>query len=465
MRDEFAPWQPSERQLAFMRAQEDEVLYGGAKGGGKSDALIAIGISRRIKYPRTNGLILRKNLNELSGAGGLIERAKDRVACLGEFCDWKERKSRFEFSNGSMLEFGYCERDEDVGRYMGREYADIGIDQVEEFSEFMWQRLRGENRTSVPGVKAVMRASANPGGVGFLWVKKTFIDPAPLGGSWRFDLPENQFITRAFIPAKLDDNPHLGLDYRKNLLALPDKERQALLEGRWDVFTGQFFDQFTHEKCVGELVIPPHAQIYCGIDYGFTAPFCCLWIAIFDGSIYVFDEVYETNLIDEDQAQVVIQKSMEIERATGLRVLSYYADPSVWNARSETRRSIADIWTINGLHATRANNQRIFGWSIIRSAIHNERFKIHPRCENLIRTMPQMVRHKRNVEDLDTKQEDHACDACRYGLADISGIMNTPRPRDNSMEYRDIIRRIRRYQHERDYGSGVGTPEVMRRWS
>jgi len=398
------------KQLAFFKSKAREALFGGAAGGGKSEALLAFSIARRVKYPGTTGLILRSTLPELEGGHGLIARSKDYLHGIAE---WREKKKRWEFPNGSVIEFGYCDRDDDVRRYDGSEYADICFDELQQFTEWMYTYIRSRCRvsTNVSSCIPLIRASGMPRGIGVGWVKRVFIAPAPQGGEWPVDLGDAGCITRAFFPSRLEDNQYLNStpEYRQNLMLLPDHLRKALLEGSWDVFEGCYFSMFDPKRHVLEREVGENWPRMIAIDYGYAAPFCALWGAIDpQGRVHVYRELYRAGLRDEEQARLVKHLS-EKENVTICK-----ADPSCWNRRGDSGLSVADVWAQHGLYALKASNERVPGWSRLRSMLEMDidgvpLLTVSPKCANLIRTLPEMATAANNPEDIDTRQEDHAC--------------------------------------------------------
>ncbi len=414
---------PSEKQREFLESKSDEVLYGGSAGPGKSDAILAFCIGRRVMHPGSVGLVLRRSLPELERGSGLIPRAKELLYGFGE---WQERKHSFRFSNGSVQEFGYCEGEDDIYRYYGAEYADIAFDEAGQFTERQFKGLKSRCRvTRESGISPLIRLASNPGSA---WLKRLFIDPTgdktgQSGGCWDVDMGDHGCLRREFIPARLDDNPHINAGaYRRTLADMPESLRVALLDGRWDVFEGQYFKEFDVDKHVVEREVDAYSPRIVGIDYGYAAPFCALWGAMDDKRrIHIYREVYRSGLRAEEQAGLVLSYS----RREPIQI--YKADPSIWAKHGDLGRSIEEAYAERGLFVYRGSNDRLGGWNRIRSmlcTVHPDgipALTIHPRCDNLIREL-QEARHDTNrPEDLNTKDSDHAIDAARYMLADYRG--------------------------------------------
>lgn len=225
----------SETQTRFMieNTQDiDEILFGGGAGGGKSFALIADAYEY-CKLPKANALLFRRTFPELQES--IINK------CLEFYPSgcykYNSSDKIMTFVNGSRLKFGYLENEDDKYRYQGGEWSYIGFDELTHFSLTQYLYLKSRNRNT-KGYPNVMRGTSNPGGKHHDWVKKRFIDPAK---------PNEVFIDelgtkRLYIPSLLKDNPNLNEEqYTKNLMHLPDIEREALLNGNWDLSFGEIF--------------------------------------------------------------------------------------------------------------------------------------------------------------------------------------------------------------------------------
>ncbi|MBR4941634.1 MAG: phage terminase large subunit, partial [Clostridia bacterium] len=148
------------RQLQFIDAEADEVLYGGAAGGGKSYGQVVDSLLFGLKYPRSKQLILRRTLGELEKS--ILRIAADLIPqTLGKY---NRAEHIICLANGSIIDFGYCAREDDVRQYQSAEYDVIRFDELTHFTEFqytyMLSRIRGSN-----GYPKRMKSSTNPGGV------------------------------------------------------------------------------------------------------------------------------------------------------------------------------------------------------------------------------------------------------------------------------------------------------------
>ncbi|MCX6021604.1 MAG: phage terminase large subunit, partial [Chloroflexi bacterium] len=276
-------WRAQPRQAAFLRRTEIEALYGGAAGAGKTDALLVFSIRRRVRHPGSRGLLLRRTYADLNREGAAIARSRELLEGAG--VRWTASDHKWRFPNGSVLEFGALETEPDVYKYQGAQYDDICFDELTQFSSFQYRFLMGRTRTVRTDLKPLIRAATNPGGAGHGWVKERFVENAapltpftdPLTG-----------LTRIFVPARLWDNKALTTadpDYERRLLALPEAERRAYLDGDWDVFSGQVFREFRRDRAgqewhvVRPFAIPAEWRRFRALDFGIGAPMCCLWFA------------------------------------------------------------------------------------------------------------------------------------------------------------------------------------------
>ena len=288
----FVAFMPNDGpQTDFLAADEKDVLYGGAAGGGKSFAMLI----DPLRYCHVKGhraLILRRSMPELRE---LIDKSRELYPRAFPGTKFREVEKIWNFPSGAKIEFGFLEKEADVYRYQGQAYSWIGFDEITHLpTEFGWNYLASRLRTTDPSIKTYLRCTANPGGVGAHWVKKRYLEPSDPNKSFL----GSDGLTRKFIPAKLLDNPYLAKDgeYERMLLSLPPIQRKQLLEGNWEVNEGAAFVEFDPLiHVVTPYDLPLHWERVKGIDYGYASESCCLWAAIDpqDKTIIIYRELYQ----------------------------------------------------------------------------------------------------------------------------------------------------------------------------
>lgn len=253
-------------QMEFHKRTEDVVLFGGSKGGGKSEGLL-FDATAQIGRSGYKAIIFRRTYKRLTD---LVDRAKLAFPKLG--AKWEGEEKRFRFPSGATIAFSHCEHEDDKYNHQGQEYAFIGFDQLEEFTESQFNFLCLQNRTSDPEVKCYVRATANPGGVGHFWVKRRFIDRARPREVVTdiYPIPNRSPIKRTsvFIPSTIYDNPTLlksSPQYLATLQSGTEEEKRAYLEGDWEVFSSQTV--FDNEGMkIQELKVEDPEFVGCLVD-------------------------------------------------------------------------------------------------------------------------------------------------------------------------------------------------------
>tara|TARA_R100000654_G_scaffold33329_1_gene58413 strand:+ start:1313 stop:3088 length:1776 start_codon:yes stop_codon:yes gene_type:complete len=423
-------------QTDFLAADEKDVLYGGAAGGGKSYAMLVDPLRYAHKKAH-RALILRRSMPELRE---MIDKSRELYPQAFPGAKFREVEKLWNFPSGAKIEFGFLERDADVYRYQGQAYSWIGFDEITHLpTEFSWNYLASRLRTTDPEIKTYLRCTANPGGAGASWVKKRYIEPHEANNSFL----GTDGLTRKFIPAKLQDNPYLAKDgvYEQMLKSLPPIQRRQLLEGNWEVAEGAAFVEFDNTKhIVTPFQIPVHWERVKGIDYGYASESCCLWGAIDmnDGTLIIYRELYRKGLTGEELGAII--GNMELEDPFSV---SGVLDTAAWARTGTTGPTVGEALIRAGHKLRRADKNRIQGKIQIHEFLKvrengRPKLQIFNTCPNLIRELQSIPLSKTNPEDVDTHASDHAYDALRYM------IMSRPRV-DSPLER---IRGLKKEMHQ-----------------
>ncbi len=429
------PYAPTARQLLFHNAREDEVLYGGAAGGGKSTAVVMDAFLRCYLHPGTFAYLFRRSYRELEDT--LISEALRRIPRA--FGSYFAAAHELRLPNGSALRFRHCQQDRDRFQYQGAEIHWLYLDELTHFSKEVYDFLKSRLRApKALGIRPLVRATSNPGGPGHAWVKARFIDPMPPNETYfltvRADGIEGKRSLR-YIPARVQDNPHLGQDYVLELAQKPRALRDALLYGRWDAFEGQVFSEFRDDAqgyqsglnthVVAPFAIPESWRRFRSFDFGYARPFSVGWWALSpDGTLYRYREWYGCTGVPNEGLRLtpveIARGIAEREKADepGLRITGY-ADPSIWDgSRGE---SIAAQMQREGVFFQPAENARRPGLMQVHSRLRFDKngrpgLYVFSTCRDSIRTIPALCSDPDRPEDVDTDAEDHIYDEWRYLL-------------------------------------------------
>ncbi|MFC5488494.1 terminase [Dokdonella soli] len=305
-------WKPTPRQAEFLAAPDFEVLFGGSAGGGKSDGLLidAAGLSQNaLAEPDYRAILLRRSFPELRD---LIDRSQLIYPIVDDGAKYNHTEKVWTFTSGAKIELNFLKREQDRFLYQGRAFAYGGFDELTQYAtDAVYRYMLSRIRTANPRIRPYARATCNPGGVGHEWVKDHWaINDAGEATRFKVDVEMQltdgstvkRTITRRFIPARLGDNPYLAsTDYLSNLLQLPEMERRALLEGRWDVtdIPGQIYREEIEKAVIEQrftrVPIVPRLPVNTFWDLGHNDS-TAIWFHQRVGSENRFIDYYEDSL-------------------------------------------------------------------------------------------------------------------------------------------------------------------------
>ena len=433
---------PNEKQALFLKDHHRHVAFGGARGGGKSWAVRNKAVRLCLAHPGIKVLIVRRTLPELRA-----NHANILIDELWDVAKYNRQEKTFRFANGSTIALDYCATDSDVGHFQGQEYDVVFLDEATLLQEDWIRKIN----VTVRGTNEFPKRTyytCNPGGPSHGYIKRLFIDRQYEGN----EHPENY----SFIQSLVTDNVALmkaNPDYLAELESLPPKIRDAWLYGRWDIFEGQFFEDFRTEPDVSECaaagistedarqqhrwthVIPPFDlnsgecrgwNIMRSYDFGYNKPFSLgYWAIDFDGVLYRIAEIYgctETpnegvKWNPDEQFRRIREFENEHPWFKGRTIIDSVADPAIWDASRGD--SVADTALKYGISFTPGDNERIPGWMQVHYRLQFDdngyaRMYVFDTCRAFIRTMPLQMYSQTRPEDLDTSLEDHVADEVRY---------------------------------------------------
>ena len=432
----------SDKQYRFLSADTKHVGFGGARGGGKSWSVRTKAKILAAAFDGIKVLIVRRTFPEL--VNNHINALQEELNGVARY---NKTEKVFTFPNGSSIKFGYCNNDNDLLQYQGAEFDVIFLDEATQLQE-MWIKKITACVRGVNDFPKRIYYTCNPGGASHGYFKRLFIDKQYEPGE-----DPNDYT---FIQALVTDNKALmesQPDYVKQLEALPPKLKEAWLYGRWDIFQGQFFEDFraipdtqlcieagiTQEEALQQRrfthVIEPFDlnkgecrgwNIMRSYDFGYNKPFSLgYWAVDYDGVLYRILEMYGCTQTPDDGVRWAPEEQFrrirELENThpwlKGRKIVDSVADPAIWDqSRGE---SIAETAMRYGIYFTPGDNNRIPGWMQVHYRLQFDengypRMYAFNTCKAFIRTMPLQMYSETNPEDLNTKLEDHCPDEVRY---------------------------------------------------
>lgn len=427
-------WTPQPKQKLALSCPAQELFYGGAAGGGKSDFLVEDAQENANMYGKhSRGIIFRQSREQL---GQLLRRADELYLPNGAQFRQKSKfgSNIYFFPNGAWIQFNYLDRENDVQIYQGSEFTYIGFDELGNYkSDYAWTYMQSRLRSSA-GVKSYIRGTGNPGGPGQGWIKQRFMDgklPNHIYVNESVDpMGKIRKTTSCFIPSSIYDNKILmenDPDYISRLSNLPPHLRDALLNGNWEVFKGQVFSIFNRQTHVKPnfLLDPNYWFKFCAMDWGWSRPFSLGWWAVNKhGRMYKYDEWYgcdpkEYNKGIKKGSDVLAEEAWEKAMREGVHHI--VVDPACFN-KTDDMPSVAENFMQAGWKVIPGNNDRKNGLIIFNQYLTNTdqngvpMLTVSPQCKDFIRTIPALTPDPHDEEDVDTDLEDHDYDESRYAV-------------------------------------------------
>jgi hypothetical protein len=451
-------WEPQPGpQTALIQCPVFEVFFGGARGGGKTEASVGDWLAHQHDCgPAANGIFFRREQRQLDE---VVARAQQLYLPLG--AKFNASKSTFLMPNGARLKFRYLDNDRDAQAYQGHSYTRVYIEEATNFPSFAPIKLLLGTLRSATGAPTGMRLTGNPGGPGHGWVFDRYIKPAPQGYVILRDLIEVEGFApmereRVFIPSRLADNALLmrnNPEYVANLaLAGNAALVRAWLLGDWTSPVGAYFTEFSRSRHVIPAkfakIVPRDALRFGSFDWGYAKPFSMGWWAVSDGSwglprgaLLRYREWYGWNGTPNEGLRLdagPVAQGIH-QRTRGERLSYIAADPSTF--KRDGGPSIMETFAINQVLLRRADNARLAGWNKVRELLNGQRgpddLTEGPRppllyftddCEQSIRCLESVPADSKKPDDVDTEAEDHAADDVRYGVMSRPWIIDSLPP-------------------------------------
>lgn len=451
-------------QRALWNCPIEHILFAGSRGGGKSDALIAMWL-RHLEVNEAKekglsshcrGLILRRTYDELTD---LIERAQEIYGSQAKY--WSSTRT-FEFPNNARIQFSYLDRDAHARRFQGRAFTFQGIEEAGEFpSPTPLDKVFGSLRSKY-AIKKQIILTANPGGVGHSWLKKRYVDPAPIGNKIienPIKLLDGSVVKKKkiYIPSKTSDNKIMlanNPDYEAQLVestrGLPHLYKAWIL-GSWDIVAGGYFDSIWDPEvhvlpAIPSAHIPRGWQIYRSYDWGSARPFSLGWWAKTDGYPFTMPDGTQKRMArgslirlaewygedpNEEKTNVglsmlerdIAERARQMEDALfpEHEVQKGVADHNIFIPDQAGRRDY-DEWRKRGMKFAPADKERIAGWRRIAERLtaakearpETPAMYICENCHAALRFLPVAPRDPNFPDEILPGFEDHVLDEIRY---------------------------------------------------
>ena len=438
-----------------------QIFYGGSAGGGKSVALRWDAIAYCLRNPGLQAYLFRRTLPEL--LDNHIKWLKREVP--REIAEWHEAQKTLHFKNGSAIVCCYCDRDDDVWRYLGAEMHWVGLDEASRMTENQINLLRtrcrlGSFKPAPAFALSLPRflMASNPGGPAHSFLKRTFIDGVK-PGTYFNDLsmrdptkPDDPGWLSLFIPAKMSDNKYIDANYAASFSGLPPELARAYRDGDWDAVVGQALHSLSRERHMLRPFQPPrHWTRFMSIDWGLARPFAVAWFTVSEGAtlkghfgkadkplpagaIIMYDEIYGWNGRANEGARIespaVARSILEREGKRGDTMDYRIADGEMWSRHDgpsviERMQQISPVLSFRPAKKDRRHNYAEFLARLAGNPSLGEdgatgelpMFYATSNCTHFWRTVPPLTLDETDPEKgPDTTLEDHMYDAVAYGL-------------------------------------------------
>lgn len=417
----------SEPQWKFFLSQAKYTCYGGARGGGKSWAIIRKAVLMAFWFAGIQILIVRREYDQLENP---IIQPMLKLLPPGTY-SYNKTDHLLTLMNGSVIKFSnmpdYSAAVE--GKFQGNSWDVLFIDEATQFLESEFRGLAGIVRGK-NGFPKRIYLSCNPGGIGHFWVKRLFVDR-----DFRGTENPDEYV---FIPATVDDNPDINQDYKDQLDLLPEDIRRAHRFGDWNALSGVYFGEFTDglHTCK-PFPIPANWKRYRAMDYGLDMHFC-IWVAVDEtGRCYVYRQFAQPDMVVSDAAKVQLKLTRNDEEI-------YYtiAPPDLWARNRENGKSQANIFAENGVPLLKADNNRKQGWYALKELLKVRKdgkpgLIIFDTCGKLIDCLKCLQHDKTDPNDVAKYPHEltHGPDALRYFAQTY--VLPAEREIETAEEYED----------------------------
>ena len=445
---------PHPKQILFFDSTFRYTLFGGARGGGKTEAIIWDAIFKAHKVPGCSIIIFRRTMGELEST--IIDRFKKLPPGLVGIYHGSQSSEHMELENGSKIYFKSAKNEEDVRKFLSGEYFCAYFDEWSEWPYSMWKFIGGSVRnpasTDVFGnpITAQIKGCTNPGGVGGDELANLFgcgRDQKQVAGEEKEVYDPKEYI---FIQSLVNDNPAYsaetpaGKDYRAMLNSMPRRIRDAWVKGLWTGFEGQYFEGYEedvtvihHDDFLRIWAKQYWQPVWISIDWGSTHFFYVSWhtfvtFALKSGEEidvpFTFREWLDRGLSETALAEEIVQRTPVAERT---RVSNIYLSPDC-GFDNELMRGykIGSVFVSHEMpRAEPAFNSRIDGWRLMDDLLRSRlemlsytisKWCITTNCQEAQQAIPQAKCDPKNDGDIEKEGNSpflDVLDGLRYGIA------------------------------------------------